>query len=134
MENFLDQWKPYMEASDFQKLYTYLERTNNNLPNDTILLIIGPARTGKTTLLKQIVEFIGESNIMNMFDFKLSSRLPKLFLIDEQCKGKNKRLNQMVQNLISFKQSVIYTGLYWKGVFNDDVNNNVCIIHMKHVF
>jgi predicted AAA+ superfamily ATPase len=69
MNNFLDQWKPYMEASDFQKLYAYLERANNNLPNDTILLIIGPARSGKSTLFNQIVEFIGESNIMNMLDF-----------------------------------------------------------------
>ena len=134
MNNFLDQWKPYMESSDFQKLHAYLERAKNNLPNDTILLIIGPARSGKTTLLNQIVGFIGESNIMNMRDFKLSSQLPKLFLIGEQCKGKNKRLNQMVKNLISFKQSIIYAGIYWKGVFNDDVNNNVCIINMKHVF
>jgi len=134
MENFLDQWQPYMDASDIQKLNTYLERTNNNLPNDTILMIIGPARTGKTTLMKQIVDFIGEPNIMNILDFKLSSQLPKMFLIGEQCKGKNKRLNQMVKNLISFKQSIIYTGIYWKGVFNQDINNNVCIIHMNHVF
>lgn len=134
MDDVLAKWSSYIGEEDINYLREFFSRANNYLPNDKILIIVGDERTGKTTLISQLIEELGETNVASISDFKLSAPLPKLFIINEQCKGKNKRLNQSVNNLIVFKQSMVYVGRFWKGVFNNDIMDNSYTIQMTHKF
>lgn len=55
-------WRPYLSEYGYNTLIKYVEKIKNNIKNDTILLLTGEGPTGKTTLKRAIVDYIGEEN------------------------------------------------------------------------
>ena len=50
----LDNWKPFLDANDYNYLIQYIENIKNNIPNDKMILFSGPSRTGKSSLKNHI--------------------------------------------------------------------------------
>lgn len=70
-------------------------------------------------------------NINEIGSFKLYDKRPDLIVIPEQCKGKNRKINQCARNLIFYEQPILYGGNFIKGVFNKDILDKTHIIYVK---
>lgn len=55
-------WRSYLSEYGYNTLIKYVENIKNDIKNDTILLLTGEGPTGKTTLKRAIVDYIGEDN------------------------------------------------------------------------
>ena len=60
--NRFSNWRPYLSEYGYNTLIKYVENIKNNIKNDKILLLTGEGPTGKTTLKRAIVDYIGEEN------------------------------------------------------------------------
>ena len=50
----LYNWKQYLTDDDYNYLIQFVENVKNNIPNDKMLILSGPGRTGKSTLMDNI--------------------------------------------------------------------------------
>ena len=55
-------WRPYLSEYGYNTLIKYVENVKNNIKNDTILLLTGEGPTGKSTLKRAIIDYIGRDN------------------------------------------------------------------------
>lgn len=63
MTHILDNWKPYLIKEDFEYLINYVENCKNNLPNNKLIILLGNGgANGKSTLIKEISNYIGNEN------------------------------------------------------------------------
>lgn len=65
MYNPVTDWKNFLQHEDYNYLYHFVENIKNGNKNDKILLLLGPSRTGKSTLINQILSYIGHLNCTN---------------------------------------------------------------------
>lgn len=65
MYNPITDWKKFLQHEDYNYLYEFVENIKNSKKNDKILLLIGPSRTGKSTLINQILTYIGHLHCTN---------------------------------------------------------------------
>lgn len=61
MENPVESWKNYLEPTDFEFLRDFVSNTKNGIKIDKMVLLVGLGSNGKTTLIKQIINYIGPS-------------------------------------------------------------------------
>lgn len=54
----LHTWCEYLSNDNYTSLITYVENINQNIDNNSILLLVGEGPTGKSTLLKDIQKYI----------------------------------------------------------------------------
>jgi len=132
----IDTWEQYLTNEDYAYLIQYIENIKNGISNDKMIILAGPSRTGKTTLINNITTYLS-NELCECFplslDFIYYDIKPLGFFngIDEI--SNSKRKNQAIINLIKYKQSFI-------AVTNniDRVNKKLLehskIIVMTHVF
>lgn len=61
MENHnLYSWYEYLAEDDYNYLIEYVENVKNNIPNDKMIILCGPPRTGKSTLQNDILKYLGD--------------------------------------------------------------------------
>jgi predicted AAA+ superfamily ATPase len=60
--NHFENWREYLTPLDFTFLIEFIDNIDKNLHNNKILILCGPPRTGKTTLIKDIKHYIGKKN------------------------------------------------------------------------
>ena len=65
MYNPVTDWKNFLQHEDYNYIYQFVENIKNGKKNDKILLLLGPSRTGKSTLINQILTYIGHLNCTN---------------------------------------------------------------------
>jgi len=65
MYNPVIDWKNFLQHEDYNYLYQFIENIKNSKKNDKILLLLGPSRTGKSTLINQILTYIGHLHCTN---------------------------------------------------------------------
>lgn len=65
MYNPVIDWKNFLQHEDYNYLYQFVENIKNSTKNDKILLLLGPSRTGKSTLINQILTYIGHLKCTN---------------------------------------------------------------------
>jgi len=138
----LNSWSQYLKADDYDFLIKYVENVKNGTPNDKMIILAGPGRTGKTTLqndIKRYLKLLGQelwehwsaTSAGGIIYNENIRRLGFLTGIDEIYRSK--KSNQAIVNFIKYKQSFIAAALCIEKV-NKILLEHVRIIHMTHVF
>ena len=135
----LNNWHQYLTNDDYNYLIQFVENIKNNIPNDKMIILSGPGRTGKTTLKNDIQEYLGDETcgpMMMMMPGEIiyNENIKKLGLfsgIDEI--GRSKKNNTAIINLIKYKQSLLADTNNIEKV-NSKLLEFAKIIKMEHVF
>jgi ABC-type dipeptide/oligopeptide/nickel transport system ATPase subunit len=133
----LYNWKQYLTDDDYNYLVQYIENIKNNIPNDKMIILSGPSRTGKSTLKNDIQTYLGSDNCgtyMMSGEIIYNENIKKLGFfcgIDEICSSKKN--NIAIINLIKYKQSFIADTNHIERV-NHNLLEFSKIIHMEYIF
>lgn len=135
MTHTLDNWKPYLSKEDFEYLINYVENSKNNLPNNTILILLGNGgANGKSTLITEIENYLGNENFRRC-DTNGSAflepivKLIHISAIDEY----KKKYIQQLKNIIKYGQSIIAETNNIEKI-HKNLLDCVRIIKMEHKF
>ncbi len=135
MTHILDNWKPYLSEDDFIFLINYVENCKNNLPNNKLLILSGNGgANGKSTLITEISNYIGNENFRNCdingsAFFEPIVKLIHILEIDEY----KKKYVQQLKNVIQYGQSIIAETNNIEKI-NKNLIDCVRIIKMEHRF
>jgi len=135
--HYLNNWNQYLTNDDYNYLIQFVENIKNNIPNDKMIILYGPGRTGKTTLKNDIQQYLGDEScgpMMMSGEIIYNENIKKLGLfsgIDEI--GSSKKTNRAIINLINYKQSFIAETNNIERV-NNKLLEFSKIIKMEHVF
>jgi len=131
----LARWERYLTADDYRYLMQFVQNVKLGFPNDKMLILYGTGRNGKTTLIKEICEYLGEENCGVFAENILCCEIiPKLGIYQglEEIAG-NKRRIYVVVNLIKYKQSLIAETCHI-GDVDRIILEHSRVIQMEHVF
>ena len=135
--HYLNNWKQYLTDDDYNYLLQYVENIKNNIPNDKMIILYGPGRSGKSTLKNDIQQYLGDESCGNMMmsgEIIYNENIKKLGLfsgIDEI--RSSKKMNTAIINLIKYKQSFIADTNHIESV-NNNLLEYCKIIRMEHIF
>jgi len=136
MVHTLDGWKQYLTCEeDFNFLIQFVENAKNKAAvNQTMLLLVGPGRTGKSTLISEIKEYLGSQNcrICDTYGSAFLEPLAQMIEIPG-IDDYNKKYVQQLRNAIYFGQSVI-AATNNPDKINKDILKSSRVIKMEHVF
>jgi len=133
----LDTWKQYLLEDDYFYLITYIENIKNNILNDKMILLSGQGGTGKSSLKKDIQNYLGDDicgNFPMSGEVIYNENIKKLGFfsgIDEI--SSSKKNNNAIINLIKYKQSLIADTNNIEKV-NKTLLEHSRVIIMEHVF
>lgn len=133
----ISNWEQYLTNEDYVYLFQYIENIKNGFSNDKMVILVGPGRSGKSTLTKNISSYLG-SEMCGVYsisgDLIYDENIkPLVFFSGIDLIFKSKKNNQALINFIKYKQSII-------AVTQDieKVNNKILeyskIIMMTHIF
>jgi predicted AAA+ superfamily ATPase len=135
--HYLDNWKQYLYVTDYNYLIQYVENIKNNIPNDRMIILSGPGRTGKSTLQTDITSYLGNEKCENFSmncDFIYNETIKPLgFFCGIDGISRSKKSNQAIVNFIKYKQSFIASTIYIEKVPGILLEYSK-IINMTHVF
>lgn len=133
----LDNWKQYLSDDDYSFLVTYVENVKNDIPNDKMIILCGPGRNGKTTLIQDIQEYLGKDICgiqLATNDIIHNENIKNLIVLSGLCDiMRSKKKNNAMINLIKYKQSFIAETVALELV-SDKLLSFSRIIKMEHVF
>jgi adenylylsulfate kinase-like enzyme len=135
--HYLGNWKQYLTDNDYNYLIQYVENIKNNIPNEKMIILSGPGKTGKTTLKNDIQTYLGDelcAIYMMSGEMIYSENIKKLGFfcgIDEI--HHSKKNNIAIINLIKYKQSFISETNNIERV-NNKLLEFSKIIKMDHIF
>ena len=109
MTTLFDEWKPYISDDDISYLRTFVDNLKNNQPNDKMIVLSGKnGRNGKTTLIKEIIQYIGENNCHDVAPDSSVFSLPiKPLVVFNGIESYHKKQIPLLINIITYKQSII---------------------------
>jgi hypothetical protein len=109
MTTLFDEWKPYISDDDISYLRTFVDNLKNNRPNDKMIILSGKnGRNGKTTLIKEIIQYIGENNCHDVAPDSSVFSLPiKPLVVFNGIESYHKKQVPLLINIITYKQSII---------------------------
>ena len=109
--SILDTWKQYLTEDDYFYLITYVENIKNNILNDKMIILSGQGGTGKSTLKKDIQNYLGDDNCENFpmsGEVIYNENIKKIgFFSGIDAISRSKKNNNAIINLIKYKQSLI---------------------------
>ena len=134
MENF-DNFKKihqdHISNDDLQILSDFYSCVIDGGKYDKMVAFIYNHKKPKYNLISDFIDIVGEINISEISSFKLYKKRPHLIVIPEACKGKNKKLNDNVTNLLFYEQPILYGGSFIKGVFNAHILDKTHVIYIQ---
>jgi ABC-type phosphate/phosphonate transport system ATPase subunit len=135
VSNEINSWEQYLTNEDYLYLVQYIENIKNNIPNDKMIILAGPSRSGKSTLKKHISSFSSDE-LCGCYpmscDFIYYETIKPLGFfsgIDEI----SKKNTQAIINFIKYKQSFIADTNNIERV-NNKLLEHSKIIMMTHIF
>lgn len=135
----LARWENYLTPEDYRYLMQFVQNVKLGFPNDKMLILYGTGRNGKTTLIKEICqylgEYLGEENCGELPENILGyEKIPKLGIYRDFTGMDVSNLNiNIVVNLIKYKQSLIGETCN-VGDVNPRIIEHSRVIKMEHVF
>jgi len=134
----LHNWSQYISQEDYNYLINYIENIKNNSPNDKMIILSGEGRTGKTTLKKDIYNYLTPELCEELptisVEIIYNETIKRLgFLCGIHEISSSKKMNQAIINFIKYKQSFIADTNCIEKV-NNKLLEHCKIITMKHVF
>jgi hypothetical protein len=108
----LNEWKQFLSEYGYNSLIKYVENVKNNRENKTILLLTGEGPTGKSTLKRQIIDYIGKHKCtqQDITNINFHSKFMSLVEFENTLPNDNKATKKIqgVINFVLFKLSGIY--------------------------
>ena len=136
-QHYLDNWKQYLTDDDYNYLIRYIENIKHNISNDKMIILSGPARSGKSTLINDIITYLGDEfcGVYGMSgEIIYSESIKKLGIFSEISEiFHSKKNNRAIINLIKYKQSLIALTNYIEHV-NINLLDFSKIIQMNSIF
>jgi ABC-type phosphate/phosphonate transport system ATPase subunit len=133
----LDNWKQYLPSDDYNFLITYIENIRNDIPNDKMIILFGPGRNGKSTLIRNIQQYLGDEICgvqQASGDIIHNEHIKKLIVLHGLCDIlRSKKKNNATINLIKYNQSFIAETVALSDI-RKDVLQLSKVIKMEHVF
>jgi len=140
--NAFQDWQQYLQQEDFEYLIQYIENVKNGIPNDRMIILRGPCRNGKTTLINEIETHLGDE-LFGVYDVRQliyeENIKPFILLQDETIQGTtrnyrgNRNLCNALINFINYGVSFIIEANYLHTV-NERILEHSRIIEMTHIF
>ena len=135
MPHYLANWAQYVSPDDYAYLIYYIENARNNVPNNKMVILLGPGATGKSKLMDDITDYIGYADCQYRdkdLSFKPIVKMALSYNI--AANYTSKRYIQNLKNIIQYGQSIItcVNSLEWLNT--SIVINHSLIINMNHVF
>jgi tRNA A37 threonylcarbamoyladenosine biosynthesis protein TsaE len=140
-QHALANWSQYLKNDDYDYLIQFVENIKERMPNknNKMIILTGPARTGKTTLQNEIKGYLGDELCEN---WPVTS--PESALYSEHIKllgffsgidaiYRSKKTNQAIINFIQYNQCFIADTNNFEKIHNL-LLGYVRIIHITHVF
>ena len=135
--HYLDSWKQYLTMDDYNYLVQFVENVKNKFPNDKMIILSGPGRTGKSTLERDIRTYLGDENceLLDMTcDFIYNETIKPLgFFCGIDSISRSKKMNNAIINFIKYKQSFIASTIHIEKV-NTKLLEHSRTINMTHIF
>ncbi len=141
---FLENWKDYLSTDDYNylaqfmmniKLGQHSHRNDVYYGNEKMILLVGHGGSGKTTLIQQIKEFVGNDNCGHYLmskDIIYQDEIKPLGIFIECDKEITEKNSRAIINLIKYKQSFIGSTNVVKLPI--ELLEHCRIIQMNHVF
>jgi ABC-type proline/glycine betaine transport system ATPase subunit len=131
----LGRWERYLTAEDYRYLMQFVQNVKLGFTNDKMLILYGTGRNGKTTLIKEICEYLGEENCGDLPENILGyEKIPKLGIYrDFTGMDVSKQNINIIVNLIKYKQSLIGETFDLEGI-HPRIFELSRVINMEHVF
>mgnify|MGYP001076665478 FL=1 len=88
---------------------SFVDNLKNNRPNDKMIILSGKnGRNGKTTLIKEIIQYIGENNCHDCAADNNVFSLPiKPLVVFNGIESYHEKQVPLLINIITYKQSII---------------------------
>ena len=137
-KHILHSWKQHLSLSDYETLLHFVENAKNDLPNEKVLILSGVGKNGKTTLLNEILFYIGIQNVHECNDARymdFNNFTKNNFIIHggiEHFKSKKRYTTQLL-NVIENKKSV-FSDTNKLDLVESNIFDKAIIITMKHIF
>jgi hypothetical protein len=135
MIHSLSNWKPYLSEDDYDYLINFVENAKNNFPNNKMIVLLGNGgRNGKTKLITEIANYLGNENFNECDDNGSAFIEPvvKLVHITSLETYKEKYIQQL-NNIIQYGQSLIADTNKIEKI-DKSIQDNSRIIEMYHIF
>ncbi len=141
---FLENWKDYLSTDDYNylaqfmmniKLSQHSHRKDVFYGNEKMILLVGPGGNGKTTLIQQIKEYVGNdqcSYYTMSKDIIYQDEIKPLGIFIECDKEITEKNSRAIINMIKYKQSFI--GSANIVTFPGSLLEYCRVIQMNHVF
>jgi hypothetical protein len=129
--NFKELYQTHISCDDFNILYEFYFAVKNSGKYAKMVAFVYEKKNFNYNIVSKFVDLICDYNINELGSFKLYNKRSDLIIISEKCKGKNKKLNECVRNLIFYEQPILYGGNFIKGVFNKDILDKTHVIYVE---
>jgi len=136
MAHPLDPWRQYLQPTDYEYIIEYVENVKNDRKNDKMMILSGPGRSGKSTLIRDIFSYIGKDECVYCHDIDGSDIYGPLYKLWNVCgisDQTKKKYIQLFVNLIDYNQSIISDTPHIERV-NPRILSKSRIIKMEHIF
>ena len=131
-ESFKDLYQDCISCNDLDILNDfYYSVKSSGKYEKMIAFVYKNKKDSYYNIISNFADLIGELNVNVIGSFKIYEKRPQLIVIPEMCKGKNKKVNESVRNLLFYEQPLLYGGSFIKGVFNADILQKTHIIYME---
>ena len=137
VSNTIESWKQYLTHEDYEYLFQYIENIKNGVLNDKMIILAGPARSGKSTLKNDIISYLGNElcghcPLSGEFIYDETIK-PLGFFCEIDMISRSKKNNQAIINFIKYKQSFIADTSDIEKV-NSKLLEHSIVIMMTHIF
>lgn len=139
-----ETWSQYLHEEDFNYLIEYIENIIHDIPNNEMIILVGPPRTGKTTLIGEIATYLGnelcECSDTQLYRLIYEENIKPLIILHEVLLYNTEQFNNRNRNLTNSLINFIRYGISFIAAIDsiDTVNPKILehskIIMMTHTF
>jgi len=119
----------FISSTDYTFVSQFVENAKANVANDCLLLFLGPGQNGKTTLIREICQYLTKEAEAEAEEAETEGRVVRLYYDDlcDEC-----TCDHIIEN-IPFGATMLAETCDMGGI-HDSILGFVKVVRMNHVF